>query len=322
MNLLKNSVVSVVSVVNFLFMRSLHDAIRPTTIIRSSKLNDHIGLDITIASETFQHTGSFKFRAAYNVVLNNDNEEFIGVSSGNFGQALAYACKLLKRECTVIMPANSAQVKVDAVRSYGATADLIDVNVVSRAERLAQLAAERPNAYLASAYDDQLVIDGNSTLGDELAESGFDTIVVPIGGGGLISGIIQSFARNGVGAEIIGAEPTMANDAARSLAAGHIIANESEPQTIADGTRTLSLGKINWPIIRDGVKEIVEVSEGNIMKALMLYFELGNLKCEPTGALSLGAILEKPDIFTGKKVCVVVSGGNVDAAVYAEMIGH
>ena len=305
-------------------MRSNHptllEAIRPTTFIRSSKLIDHLGLDITIASETFQHTGSFKFRAAYNVALNVPQDELIGVSSGNFGQALAYAAKLLGKKCTVIMPHNSAQVKVDAVRSYGAVADLIDVNVVSRKERLRQLAEERPDAYLASAFDDQLVIDGNSTLGDELATHDFDTVIVPIGGGGLISGTIQSFARNKCKTEILGAEPLLANDAARSLRAGHIIANESEPQTIADGTRTLSVGNINWPILKDGVKDIVEVTEENIIAALRLHFGYANLKCEPTGALSLGAVLEQPTRFEGKKVCVVVSGGNVDPAVYARII--
>lgn len=301
-------------------MLSLHDAIRPTTFIRSSKLIDHLGFDVTIASETFQHTGSFKFRAAYNVALNVPNDELIGVSSGNFGQALAYSAKLLGKKCTVIMPHNSAQVKVDAVRSYGAEADLIDVNVVSRAERLKQLADERPDAYLASAYDDQLVIDGNSTLGDELAPHNFDCVIIPIGGGGLISGTIQSFARNGCTTEIIGAEPLLANDAARSLVAGHLIANESEPQTVADGTRTLSLGNLNWPIIKDGLNEIVEVPEEKIVEGLKLYFGLANLKCEPTGALSLGAILVNKDRFRDKKICLVVSGGNVDAAVYSRVI--
>ncbi len=131
--------------------QTLLEAIRPTTFIESAKLRDHLDLDITIASETFQHTGSFKFRAAYNVVASSPNLEFVGVSSGNFGQALAYACKLLGRKCTVIMPHNSAKVKVDAVRSYGAEADLIDVRVISRTGRLEQLASERPDAYLASA---------------------------------------------------------------------------------------------------------------------------------------------------------------------------
>lgn len=301
-------------------MKTLTEAIRPTTFIESAKLRDHLGLDITIASETFQHTGSFKFRAAYNVVLNSPNDEFIGVSSGNFGQALAYACKLLGRKCTVIMPHNSAKVKVDAVRSYGAVADLIDVNVVSRSERLQQLANERPDAYLASAYDDQLVIDGNSTLGDELATRNFDVVVIPVGGGGLISGTIQNFARNNCKTEIIGAEPLMANDAARSLRAGHIIVNESEPQTIADGTRTLSVGKLNWPILKDGVKEIIEVPEDKIIEATRLYYAFANLKCEPTGALSLaGAVFGREQYFE-KKICVVVSGGNVDSTVYASLI--
>ena len=300
--------------------QTLLEAIRPTTFIESAKLRDHLDLDITIASETFQHTGSFKFRAAYNVVASSPNLEFVGVSSGNFGQALAYACKLLGRKCTVIMPHNSAKVKVDAVRSYGAEADLIDVRVISRTGRLEQLASERPDAYLASAFDDQLVIDGNSTLGDEIATRDFDVVVLPIGGGGLISGTIQSFARNGKATEIVGAEPLLANDAARSLRAGELIANETEPQTIADGTRTLSLGNINWPIIRNAVKEIVEVPEEKIVEALRLYFGLANLKCEPTGALSLGAVLQNREKFVDKKICLVVSGGNVDPAVYRQLI--
>ncbi|MFM9905411.1 MAG: threonine/serine dehydratase [Pyrinomonadaceae bacterium] len=303
-------------------MKTLLEAIRPTTFIESAKLRDHLGLDLTIASETFQHTGSFKFRAAYNVVLNNANEEFIGVSSGNFGQALAYACKLLGRKCTVIMPSNSAKVKVDAVRSYGAEADLIDVKIVSRTARLEQLAYERPDAYLASAFDDQFVIAGNSTLGDELTGHDFDAVLVPIGGGGLSSGIIQSFQRNGSTTEVFVAEPLMANDAARSIRAGNLIANEIEPQTIADGARTLSVGDINWPILKGGLAGVLEVPEEKIIEALRLYFGLANLKCEPTGALSLGAVLVDKAKFKDKKICLVVSGGNVDPAVYAGLLSE
>ncbi len=301
-------------------MKTLIEAVRPTTFIESAKLRDYLGLDLTIASETFQHTGSFKFRAAYNVALNVPNDELIGVSSGNFGQALAYSAKLLGKKCTVIMPNNSAQVKIDAVRSYDAEADLIDVNIVSRTERLAQLANERPDAYLASAFDDQLVIDGNSTLGDELAERDFDSVIIPIGGGGLSSGIIQSFQRNGSATEVFVAEPLIANDAARSIRAGELIANETEPQTIADGARTLSVGDINWPILKDGLAGVLEVPEEKIVEALRLYFGLANLKCEPTGALSLGAALLDKERFKGKKVYLVVSGGNVDPAVYSTLL--
>ena len=301
-------------------MLSLRDAIRPTTIIHSSKVRDHLGLDITIASETFQHTGSFKFRAGYNLALNVPNDEILTASSGNFGQALAYACKLLGKKCTVVMPATSAQVKIDAVRGFGATVDLIDTTKVGRADRVAQLVAEMPDAYFASAYDDQFVIDGNSTLGDELAGRGYDVIVVPVGGGGLISGTIQALCRNGDAAEVIGAEPLLGNDGARSFRAGELVANESEPTTIADGARTLSLGKLNWPIIRDGVKDFIEVPDERIAEAVKLYFNYANLKCEPTGALSLGAVLEQPERFRDKRVCVIVSGGNVDPEIYRKLI--
>ena len=301
-------------------MLPLHDVIRPTTIIESSKLKDHLGLDITIASETFQHTGSFKFRAGYNLAFNVANDEILTASSGNFGQALAYACKLLGKKCTVVMPTTSAQVKVDAVRGFGATVDLIDTAKVGRSQRVAQLAEQMPDAYYASAYDDQFVIDGNSTLGDELAGRGFDGVIVPVGGGGLISGTINSFSRNDDSAEIYGAEPLLGNDGARSFRAGELIPNESEPQTIADGARTISLGNLNWPIIRGGAKDFIEVSDEKIEDAVKLYFNFANLKCEPTGALSLGAVLEQPGRFKDKRICLIVSGGNVDPDIYKKLI--
>lgn len=301
-------------------MLSLHDAIRPTTFVTSSKLCDHLGLDISIATETFQHTGSFKFRAAYNLALNVPNDEILTASSGNFGQALAYACKLLGKKCTVVMPVTSARVKIDAVRGYGATVDLIDTNVIARNARVAQLTEQMPDAYFASAYDDQHAIDGNSTLGDELSQKDFDTVIVPVGGGGLISGIVTGLCRNGNNAEVYGAEPLLGNDAARSLKAGMIVANETEPLTIADGARTLSLGNLNWPIIQNGVSDIIEVSDEKIADAVRLYFELANLKCEPTGALSLGAILEDRERFESRTICLVVSGGNVDNDIYRKLI--
>ena len=301
-------------------MKTLLEAIRPTTFIESEKLKSFLDIDLTIASETFQHTGSFKFRAAYNLALNVENDEILTASSGNFGQALAYACKLLSKKCTVVMPETSAKVKIEAVKNYGATVDLIDTKTVGRSERVAQLAAQMPNAYIASAYDDLFVIEGNSTLGDELSARDFDVIIVPIGGGGLISGISKGLCRNSHQAELVGAEPLLANDAARSLKAGKIIVNEQEPMTIADGARTVSLGNYNWEIIKSGVSEIIEVSDEKIAEAVRLYFGLANLKCEPTGALTLGAILENKEKFKDKKICAVVSGGNVDAEVYRQIL--
>lgn len=301
-------------------MKPLRDAVRPTTFVLSSKLRDHLGLDITIVSEAFQYTGSFKFRAGYNVALNVEQDELLTASSGNFGQALAYSAKLLGKKCTVIMPATSAQVKIDAVRTFGATVDLIDVTKVGRQERVEQLRQEMPDAYFASPYDDQFVIEGNSSLADELADKGFDTIIVPVGGGGLMSGLITGLRRLGSSTEVCGAEPLMGNDAARSLREGNLVKNETEPMTIADGARTVSLGHLNWEIIKDNVQTIFEVPDDSTAEAMRLYFGLANLKCEPTGALSLGAVLNDPGAFKDKRMCLIVSGGNVDAAVYADLI--
>ncbi len=301
-------------------MRTLIEAIRPTTFIESAKLRDYFGIDLTIASETFQHTGSFKFRAAYNLVLNVEQNEILTASSGNFGQALAYACKLLGKKCTVVMPVTSAQVKIDAVRGFEATVDLVDTTKIGRNERVEQLAAEMPEAYFASAYDDKFVIEGNSTLGDELAARDFDVVISPVGGGGLVSGITLGLRRNNKKIQIFGAEPLLGNDASLSLKAGSIITNETEPMTIADGARTISLGDLNWEIIKEGVAGIFEIPDETIAEAVRSYFHLVNLKCEPTGALTLGALLLNKTRFKDKKVCLVVSGGNVDPAVYQEIL--
>jgi threonine dehydratase len=302
--------------------QSLIEAIRPTTFIESVPLSNLLGAKVTVATETFQHTGSFKFRAAYNVALNTPNDIYIAASSGNFGQALARACQILGKRCIVVMPDNSAGVKIEAVRSFGATADLINTKEIGRWERVQQLAQQYPDAYLASAYDDPLVIEGNSTLGLEIADykEKFDAVIVPIGGGGLISGVIKGLCDKGDTAQVYGAEPLMGNDAARSMREGKIIINELEPQTIADGARTVSVGEHNWQIIQNGVRGIFEVSEEKIKEGVRTLFAYANLKVEPTGALTIGAVLENQEFFAGKSVCIVVSGGNVDTEVYQQIL--
>lgn len=301
----------------------LREAIRATTIIEARRLSKLVGATVTIASETFQHTGSFKFRAAYNLASRVNQKKIIAASSGNFGQAMAYACSLLGKSCTIVMPANSAQVKIDAVREYGGLVDLIDVNQKSRAGRVAELAAESPDAYVASAFDDPLVIEGNATLGEEIAslQQAIDIVVAPVGGGGLTSGIINGIRASAGTIQVIGAEPLLANDAARSLRAGQIVANDAEPQTIADGARTVSVGRHNWAVLKEGLAGIVEVPEDNIKEGVRLLFSLANLKAEPTGALSIGALLTEPERFRDRAVCCVVSGGNVDPQVYKELLG-
>ncbi|HXG68678.1 MAG TPA: threonine/serine dehydratase [Blastocatellia bacterium] len=302
--------------------KPLVEVVRPTTLIEAPRLSRRLGAQITIASETFQHTGSFKFRAAYNVAAKVPHQQIITASSGNFGQAMAYACQILGKSCIVVMPNNSAQVKVAAVREYGGIVDLIQTRTTSRATRVAELAGERADAYVASAYDDPLVIEGNASLGLELGslDRQFDYIIAPVGGGGLSSGIIQGLRQTGSAARVIGAEPLIANDAARSLRAGHIVANEFEPQTLADGARTLSIGHHNWEVLRDGMMRIVEVPEEMIREGVRLLFGLANLKAEPTGALSVGAVLTEPSFFQGRSVCCVISGGNVDPAVYRDLL--
>jgi threonine dehydratase len=306
------------------FPKPLKEVIRPTTIIEAPRLAKRLGVKLTIASETFQFTGSFKLRAAYNLAAKVSEQQIIAASSGNFGQAMAYACRLLGKSCTVVMPATSAQVKIDAVREFGGTVDLIDVREISRAARVAALASENPDAYVASAYDDPLVIEGNASLGAELAamSGDFDYVVAPVGGGGLTSGIIKGLREAGSPTRVVGAEPLMANDAARSLRAGHIVANDTEPQTIADGARTVSVGQHNWAILEDGLARIVEVPEDNIRDALRLLFGLANLKAEPTGALSIGALITEPEMFRDQRVCCVISGGNVDGEVYRQMLAE
>jgi threonine dehydratase len=298
---------------------------RPTTIVDAPRLAKRLGIDLFIATETFQETGSFKFRAAANVAANVPNPVLLAASSGNFGQALARAATLAGKRAIVVMPSRSAKVKIDAVRDFGGEVVFVDTAKETRAAKVAEVAARHPDAYLGSAYDDELVIEGNASLGRELADlagSGrtFDAVVVPVGGGGLSSGIVRGLRDRGSSAEVWGAEPLLSNDAARSLREGRLVRQEQEGDTVADGARTLSLGDRNWAILEHGLAGVIEVDEPEIRAAVRLHSELANLKCEPTGALTLGALLAAPQRFRGKRVCLIVSGGNVDPALYREIL--
>jgi threonine dehydratase len=301
---------------------SLSEVVRSTFVFEAPRLGSRLGVTLFVATETFQRTGSFKFRAAYNVASRVPQDQILAASSGNFGQALACATKMLGKSCIVVMPANSAKVKIAAVEEYGGKVDLIHTGRITRSQRVAELAREYPDAYVASAYDDPLVIEGNASLGSELGRSPhrFDVIVAPLGGGGLASGIISGLKSVGCATPVIAAEPLLANDGARSMREGRIVANDREAQTIADGARTPSLGKHNWEILRTGLGGISEVPEDSIRDGVRLLFTHANLKAEPTGGLGVGALLAEPDRFRGKTVCVVVSGGNVDPATFAAMI--
>ncbi|PYO75887.1 MAG: serine dehydratase, partial [Gemmatimonadetes bacterium] len=165
-------------------------------------------------------------------------------------------------------------------------------------------------------------IEGNASLAKELFALGLDLdfIIAPIGGGGLTSGLVKAVEDSGKKIEVLAAEPLVSNDAAQSFRAGHVVALAEESNTIADGAKVLRLGDNNWKILSHGLAGVVEVTEEQIKEGVRLLFALANLKAEPTGALSLGAVLAQPDRFKGKRVCCVISGGNADPAQYAKLV--
>ncbi len=298
-------------------------ALVPTRFVRIASLEEALGgVHLTLAAETGQHTGSFKYRAALSATLHAEAPRLLTASSGNFGAALAAAAAHCGKGCTVVMPARSAEVKIAAVKSHGAVVDLVDTDRTTREARLAELAAMDPTAHVVSPYDDPHVICGNATLGVEILEQlAPDFIVAPVGGGGLSSGLVVAAMLLGTKCQVWGAEPTLANDAARSLRAGKLIVNDREPDTACDGARTRSLGRRNFAILREGLAGIIEVSEELVARAMGLLRTHAQMRVEPTGALAVGAVLAEPDRFRGREVVCVVSGGNVDPAVYASLIG-
>jgi threonine dehydratase len=301
--------------------QTLPHSVRPALIFNSPQLSARLGCDLTIASETFQYTGNFKFRAAYNLLSRTAATDIITASSGNLGQAVAYVCRLLGKKCTVIMSQTAARVKIEAVQAHGGIVDLIDIRQISKLARGRQYLDDHPQSFWVPGHDDYQIVTGSSTLGKEIFEAGnFDVVLAAIGGGGLASGIVIARDYMEVTTEVIGVEPLTANDAARSFRSGQLISNEQEPETIADGARVLGLGKLNWEILRQGLTDIIEVPDALTIKALQAYFLHANLKVEPTGALTLGAVLTQPERFAGKKVCCIVSGGNVDPAVYCQAL--
>jgi threonine dehydratase len=300
----------------------ISDPIIPTHVMQDTHLNQLTGCEIYLISELCQVTGSFKFRAAWNVVNQIDAPGFIAASSGNFGQALACAAKMRGRQCTIVMPDSSARIKVEAVRHYGATVDLVDVRNISREQRVSDLSKSFPDHYVSSAYDSEHVISGNASLGIELANSvpDIDAIIVPIGGGGLSAGIISGLRSRDVGTLVWGAEPAIANDAARSLRYGMIISNEKEPDTLADGARTISLGRLNFDILSHEMSGVIEIEESLISIAMKHLHQCG-LRVEPTGALSVAALFANAKPFRDLKIGCVLSGGNVDDDVYCNLVG-
>ena len=300
-------------------VRAAAERIKPfihrTPVLTCRALDEQSGARLCFKGENFQKTGSFKMRGATNAVFSLAEEQAArGVathSSGNHAAALALAARFRGIKAHVVMPETAPGVKQAAVRHYGGEITFCAPTLTAREETLAQVMA-KTGATFIPPYNDHRVICGQGTAALELIEDAgeLDDVVAPVGGGGLLSG--TAVAANALlsRVRVYGAEPQMADDAYRSLQTGAIVPSE-DPVTIADGLRT-SLGELTFPIIRRLVADIITVSEADIIAAMRLLWERMKIVVEPSAAVPLAAVLARRELFSGRKVGVILSGGNVD----------
>jgi len=280
-----------------------------------ASLDRQVGAKVFLKCENLQKAGAFKARGACNAVFSLSGIEAArGVathSSGNHGQALAMAATLRGIPAQIIMPRESPKVKKEAVAAYGGKITFCDATLESRETALASVVAET-GATVVHPYNDYRVIEGQGTATLELLEDvdDLDLILAPVGGGGLLSGTAIAATELSTRVRVIGAEPEQADDAFRSLAAGKIVPSIN-PQTIADGLRA-SLGSLTFPIIQRRVDRIVTVSEAGIIAAMKFVWERAKIVIEPSAAVAVGALWEHKIDLTGRRVGVILSGGNVD----------
>ncbi len=291
----------------------LRDVVHKTPVFTSKTVDARVGARVYFKCENFQRSGSFKFRGAYNTLrqLPASTEEVLTFSSGNHAQAVALAGAHLGIQPTIVMPRDAPSVKRAATAEYGAKIIPYDRNEISREALAEQLAAEQGFPVIPP-YDHPHIIAGQGTATLELLQdySDLDILLVPCGGGGLLSGSLLAAHAIRPTIQVIGVEPDAANDAALSFKSGvlHTIHN---PKTIADGARTPSLGILTFEIIRDLAHEIVTVSDAVIISAMQLLWERMKIVVEPTGALGMAALLSGAVNVDGMKVGIILSGGNV-----------
>jgi threonine dehydratase len=300
-------------------MLAAHDRIRPhirrTPILTSDYLNELTGAQLFFKCENLQEPGAFKVRGASNAVFGLTEEQAKkGVathSSGNHALCLSYAAGRRGIPCNVVMPRTAPQAKKDAVRRYGGTITECEPSTTSREETFAKVQAATGGEFV-HPYNDHRVIAGQGTCAKEMMEQvdGVEIVVAPIGGGGMISGTCLTLATLAPEVKIIAAEPEQADDAYRSFKAGHIIADDA-PETIADGLK-VPLKDLTWHFVRNHVTDILTVSEQEIVDAMKLTWKYLRVVMEPSCAPPLATILKNPDVFRGKRVGVVITGGNVD----------
>ena len=293
-----------------------------TPVLTSRTLDDSLGTRALFKCESFQRGGAFKFRGAYNAISRLDEAArragVVAFSSGNHAQAVALTGRLLAIPAVIVMPGNAPLAKLEATRGYGAEVVIYDPETEDREEIATRIAAERGMS-LIPPYDHPHVAAGQGTAALELLEDApyLELLLVPCGGGGLLSG--SALAAQGTGCRVIGVEPEVADDAARTFRSGTIQTTRNPP-TIADGLRTPSLGAVTWPVIRENVHDMVTVTEESIVQAMRFYWSRMKLVVEPSGAVSLAALLTLPALREARGVGVIISGGNVDPAVAARLL--
>lgn len=288
-----------------------------TPVWTCETLNRTSGLELFFKCENFQKTGAFKFRGAITAVSRlSEQQRQQGVvthSSGNHAAALTHAAAIHGVKAHVVMPENSSKIKIAAVKEYGGDVTLCKPTLESR-QSAAEDIRQSTGATLIPPFDHEDVIAGQGTCAKELLEDveGLDAIVVPIGGGGLMSGSCLAAAAIAPKTRIIGAEPEGADDAWQSLAAGRMIP-QTGPDTIADGLRT-SMGALTWPIIQKHVEQIALVSDEEIVQVMRTFFERSKLLIETSCCVAVGAALlgKIDDLPKGSRVGVIITGGNVD----------
>lgn len=286
-----------------------------TPVLTSTYLNGLTGAELFFKCENFQKAGAFKARGASNAVFGlSDAQAAKGVathSSGNHGLSLSYAAGRRGIPCTVVMPRTAPQAKKDAVKGYGGRVVECEPSTSSREAVFAEVVAET-GAEFVHPYNDPRVIAGQATCSRELNEqvAGLDTVIAPIGGGGMISGTCLTLSTIAPGIDIYAAEPKQADDAARSFRAGRIIADDA-PETVADGLK-VPLKELTWHFVKSHVTDILTAEENEIVEAMKLIWKRMKIVMEPSSAVPLATILKNKDIFRGRRVGVIVTGGNVD----------
>ena len=290
---------------------------RRTPALSSATVNALAGATVFFKCENFQRMGAFKFRGAFNALSQLSPEEkrrgAVAFSSGNHAQAVALAGKLLGVPATIVMPVDAPKVKLEATRGYGAEVVLYEKN--QDREQLANRISSERNLTVIPPFDHPHIVAGQGTAAKELIEDAgpLDLLLVPCGGGGLLTGCAVAAKHLNPGCRVIGVEPAAGDDATRSFKTRKLQTIEM-PDTIADGARTTSLGKITFPLVLRYVDDMLTVTDDELLKAMFFLWERMKIIVEPTGALAACALLEKKVDAKGMRVGVVLSGGNVDLA--------